>query len=77
MAEEDIQRRREIARFDLQQRALQASDKGLGVLLDRARLRRSEIEAEAIKRSQDDVYTRKLKVEILKQSTSCQLYYMN
>lgn len=61
MEEDDIQRRREIARYDLQQRALQSSDKGLGLLLDRARLQRATIEKEAIQRSQDDVYARKLK----------------
>lgn len=60
MDEADIQRRKEIAKYDLQQRALRSSDKGISVLLDRARLRRSEIEKEAIQRSQDDVYSRKL-----------------
>jgi hypothetical protein len=60
MDEADIQRRREIAKYDLQQRALRSSDRGISALLDRARLRRSEIEKEALQRSQDDVYSRKL-----------------
>ena len=60
LSEDDIQRRRSVANFVMQKRALQSSDKGLSVLLDRARLKRHEIEAKAIKRSQDDVYARKL-----------------
>jgi hypothetical protein len=60
LEEEDIQRRREIARQDLHHRELQQSDKGISQLLDKARLRRYKIEEEAIKRSQDDVYSRKL-----------------
>jgi len=60
LSEDDIQRRRSVANFVMQKRALQLSDKGLSVLLDRARLKRHEIEAKAIKRSQDDVYARKL-----------------
>ena len=60
MEEDDIQRRKDIARQDLQKRQMQQSDKGISVLLDRARLKRNAIVAEALTRSQDDVYARKL-----------------
>lgn len=61
MSEDDIQHRKEIARNDLKARELQSSDKGISLLLDRSRLRRSKVVQEAIQRSQDDVYARKLK----------------
>ena len=61
MDEEDVQRRKEVARQDLQKRQMQQSDKGISMLLDRARLSRNDIVADAISRSQDDVYARKLR----------------
>ena len=60
MEDEDMRRRTENARQEQQSRALQLSDKGISVLLDRARLRRAQIEEDAIRRSQDDVYLRKV-----------------
>jgi len=61
MSENDVQRRKDVARHDLKARELQLSDRGLSVLLDRARLRRAAIVTDAVQRSQDDMYARKLK----------------
>lgn len=61
MEEDDIQRRKEVARQDFARREMQQSDKGISILLDRARLKRDSIVAEATRRSQDDVYARKLR----------------